>query len=168
MTPQGEVFAVEFLIDDPVSLPHHNAFIKNLAILEIEVKVRIVDPVQYRRRVDDFDFDIVVQRFGFTSYARGYVTNIFYLSSRRHEGIAECGGNSRSGHRCAGGPRHCSQQQRAFGGRLQGSGPRHPQRALLGAALVQGLALARILGRVWWPEASRDTRRHPETWWSKA
>lgn len=33
MMPQGEVFAVEFLIDDRVSLPHHNAFIKNLAVL---------------------------------------------------------------------------------------------------------------------------------------
>ena len=67
MTPQGEVFAVEFLIDDRVSLPHHNAFIKNLSILGIEAKVRLVDAVQYRNRVDDFDFDIVVQRFGFTT-----------------------------------------------------------------------------------------------------
>jgi microcin C transport system substrate-binding protein len=67
LTPKGEVFAVEFLIDDPVSLPHHNAFIKNLTILGIEAKVRLVDAVQYRRRVDDFDFDVVVQRFGFTS-----------------------------------------------------------------------------------------------------
>ena len=32
---------------------------------------------------------------------------------------------------------------------MQGSGPRHSQRALLGAALVQALALARILGCVW-------------------
>jgi hypothetical protein len=32
---------------------------------------------------------------------------------------------------------------------MQGSRPRHPQRALLGAALVQALALARILGCVW-------------------
>jgi microcin C transport system substrate-binding protein len=64
MTPQGEPFTVEFLIDDPVSLPHHNAFIKHLGTLGIEASVRIVDPVQYFKRVDDFDFDIVVQRFG--------------------------------------------------------------------------------------------------------
>ena len=57
---------IEFLIDDPVSLPHHNAFIKNLDILGIEANVRVVDPVQYRRRLDDFDFDIIVQRFGFS------------------------------------------------------------------------------------------------------
>ena len=29
--------------------------------------MRIVDPVQYRKRVDDFDFDLTVQRFGFSS-----------------------------------------------------------------------------------------------------
>jgi len=67
VTPRGEVFTVEFLIDDRISLPHHNAFIKNLAILGIDAMVRLVDAVQYRRRVDDFDFDIVVQRFGFSS-----------------------------------------------------------------------------------------------------
>src|SRR3984893_6682663 len=67
VTPLSEAFIVEFLIDDPVSLPHHNAFIKNLWILGIEANVRVVDPVQYRNRVNAFDFDIVVQRFGFSS-----------------------------------------------------------------------------------------------------
>ena len=79
MTLQGEVFAVEFLIDDRVSLPHHNAFIKNLSILGIEAKVRLVDAVQYRNRVDDFDFDIVVQRFGFTT-APGNTLRTFFTS----------------------------------------------------------------------------------------
>jgi hypothetical protein len=51
VTPDGNLFTAEFLIDDPVSLPHHNAFIKNLGILGIEASVRIVDAVQYRRRL---------------------------------------------------------------------------------------------------------------------
>ena len=42
-------------------------FIKNLGTLGIEANLRIVDPVQYRKRVDDFDFDLVIQRFAFTS-----------------------------------------------------------------------------------------------------
>jgi microcin C transport system substrate-binding protein len=42
-------------------------FIKNLGNLGIEANLRIVDPVQYRARVDDFDFDITVQRFGFST-----------------------------------------------------------------------------------------------------
>ena len=66
VTPQGELFTVEFLIDNPVSLPHHNAFIKKSRRLGIEANVRIVDAVQFRKRLDDFDFDIVVQRFGFS------------------------------------------------------------------------------------------------------
>jgi microcin C transport system substrate-binding protein len=42
-------------------------FIKNLGTLGIDATLRVVDPVQYRKRVDDFDFDLVVQRFSFSS-----------------------------------------------------------------------------------------------------
>src|SRR5262249_20603181 len=66
VTLAGDLFTAESLIADRVSLPHHNAFFKNLGILGIEASVRIVDAVQYHRRLDDFDFDIVVQRFGFS------------------------------------------------------------------------------------------------------
>ena len=67
VTPQGEQISVEFLLDEPSFQPHHMPFIKNLRTLGIEANVRIVDPVQYRKRVDDFDFDLTVQRFGFSS-----------------------------------------------------------------------------------------------------
>jgi len=66
MTPQGAPFTVEFLVDSPVSLPHHSAFMKNLGTLGVDASVRVVDAVQYSKRVDDFDFDIVVQRLGFS------------------------------------------------------------------------------------------------------
>jgi microcin C transport system substrate-binding protein len=67
VTPQGERISVEFLLDEPSFQPHHMTFIKNLGIIGIEASLRMVDPVQYRKRVDDFDFDLVVQRFGFSS-----------------------------------------------------------------------------------------------------
>jgi microcin C transport system substrate-binding protein len=67
VSPRGEPMNVEFLIDEPSFQPHHMSFIKNLNILGIDANLRIVDPVQYRKRVDDFDFDLVVQRFGFSS-----------------------------------------------------------------------------------------------------
>jgi microcin C transport system substrate-binding protein len=41
--------------------------IKNLGTLGIEATLRLVDPVQYRKRVDDFDFDLTIQRFAFSS-----------------------------------------------------------------------------------------------------
>jgi microcin C transport system substrate-binding protein len=67
VTPQGEPISVEFLMDDPSFQPHHMPFIKNLRTLGIEANPRIVDAVQYRKRVDDFDFDLAIQRFSFSS-----------------------------------------------------------------------------------------------------
>jgi len=58
----GEVFTVEFLLDEPSFQPHHATFIKNLGQLGIEASIRLIDAVQYRARVEDFDFDITVQR----------------------------------------------------------------------------------------------------------
>jgi microcin C transport system substrate-binding protein len=63
--PSGERVTIEFLIDEPTFEPHHNALIKNLAVLGIDAALRLVDPVQYRARVDDFDFDITVERLSF-------------------------------------------------------------------------------------------------------
>ena len=67
VTPKGERISVEFLIDEPSFQPHHMPYIKNLGTLGIDATLRIVDPVQYRKRVDDFDFDLVVQRFSFSA-----------------------------------------------------------------------------------------------------
>lgn len=65
--PNGEPITIEFLIEEPTFQPHHMPYIKNLGTLGIDATLRIVDPVQYRKRVDDFDFDITVQRFSFSS-----------------------------------------------------------------------------------------------------
>jgi microcin C transport system substrate-binding protein len=65
--PDGQPITIEFLLEEPSFQPHHMVFIKNLQTIGIDASVRMVDPVQYRKRVDDFDFDICVQRFGFSS-----------------------------------------------------------------------------------------------------
>jgi microcin C transport system substrate-binding protein len=65
--PDGKPLTIEFLIDEPTFQPHHLPYIKNLGVLGIDANLRIVDPVQYRARVDGFDFDITVERFGFSS-----------------------------------------------------------------------------------------------------
>jgi microcin C transport system substrate-binding protein len=67
LLPGGGQFALEFLIDDPGLEPHHMPFIKNLAVLGINASLRLVDAVQYQRRRDQFDFDVVVERFGFST-----------------------------------------------------------------------------------------------------
>jgi microcin C transport system substrate-binding protein len=63
----GEPITFEFLIDDPQFQPHHNLLIKNLATLGIDATLRIVDPVQYRARVEDFDFDVTVERLSLST-----------------------------------------------------------------------------------------------------
>jgi microcin C transport system substrate-binding protein len=65
--PNGERITIEFLIDEPSFEPHHAPFIKNLGTLGIDATVRVVDPVQYRSRRDGFDFDITIDRFGFSA-----------------------------------------------------------------------------------------------------
>ena len=67
MTPQGEAFRIEFLLDEPAFQAHHMPFIKNLGTLGIEATLRLVDPVQFRARRDDFDFDMIIERFGFST-----------------------------------------------------------------------------------------------------
>jgi microcin C transport system substrate-binding protein len=65
--PNGKPIIIEFLIDEPTFQPHHLPYIKNLGVLGIDATLRVVDPVQYRARVDAFDFDITVERFSFSA-----------------------------------------------------------------------------------------------------
>lgn len=65
--PNGDVFRIEFLLDEPAFQAHHAPYIKNLGVLGIEASVRLVDPVQFRARVDDFDFDTAIQRFSMST-----------------------------------------------------------------------------------------------------
>jgi microcin C transport system substrate-binding protein len=63
----GEAFRIEFLHDEPSMQPHHGPYIKNLGTLGIEATMRVVDPVQYRARLDEFDFDITIERFSMSA-----------------------------------------------------------------------------------------------------
>jgi microcin C transport system substrate-binding protein len=76
----GQPITVEFLIDEPGLEPHHMPFIKNLGVLGIDATLRIVDPVQYQRRRDEFDFDITIERFGFSTTPGDELRS--FLSSR--------------------------------------------------------------------------------------
>jgi microcin C transport system substrate-binding protein len=67
LLPNGEVFKIEFLHDEPSFQPHHAPYLKNLGTLGIDASLRIVDPVQHRARVEDFDFDIAIERFSMSA-----------------------------------------------------------------------------------------------------
>jgi microcin C transport system substrate-binding protein len=67
LLPNGEVFKIEFLVDEPSIQPHHAPYIKNLGTLGIEASLRMVDAVQYRARLEDFDFDMTIERFSMSA-----------------------------------------------------------------------------------------------------
>jgi len=67
LLPNGEVLSIEFLLDEPTFQPHHATFIKNLALLGIDANIRLIDAVQYRARVEDFDFDITTERLSLSA-----------------------------------------------------------------------------------------------------
>jgi microcin C transport system substrate-binding protein len=77
LLPNGEVFTIEFLIDEPSIQPHHMPYIKNLGTLGIDATLRVVDPVQYLKRINDFDFDLVIQRFHFSTTPGDALRNFF-------------------------------------------------------------------------------------------
>jgi microcin C transport system substrate-binding protein len=67
LLPNGEVFTVEFLLDEPSFQPHHATFIKNLGQIGVEAGIRLIDAVQYRARVESFDFDVTTERMNFSA-----------------------------------------------------------------------------------------------------
>jgi microcin C transport system substrate-binding protein len=89
---KGERISIEFLIDEPTFQPHHMPFIKNLGVLGIDATLRIVDPVQYRRRVDDFDFDLTVTRFNFSTTPGDALRTYFSSSAAAVKGSQNLAG----------------------------------------------------------------------------
>jgi microcin C transport system substrate-binding protein len=65
--PNGEPLKVEFLLDEQSFLPHHASLIQNLGLLGIEATPRLIDAVQYRARVEAFDFDITTERLSMSA-----------------------------------------------------------------------------------------------------
>jgi microcin C transport system substrate-binding protein len=90
--PDGSPITVEFLIDEPTFQPHHLPYIRNLGTLGIQASLRIVDPVQYRKRVDDFDFDITVERFGFSSTPGDSLRSYFSSQAAKTNGSQNLAG----------------------------------------------------------------------------
>jgi microcin C transport system substrate-binding protein len=65
--PNGERLAIEFLLEEPSFQPHHMPYIKNLQTLGIDASLRLIDSAQMQNRRNDFDYDLVIQRFSFNA-----------------------------------------------------------------------------------------------------
>ena len=62
MMPDGKPMEIEFLDFSSALERHTQPFIKNLKLLGIDARLRIVDAAQYQRRLEDFDFDVITLR----------------------------------------------------------------------------------------------------------
>lgn len=60
----GEAMKVEFLIVAPAFQRVIQSYVKNLDQLGVQSSIRLVDPAQYQKRLETFDFDIVISSFG--------------------------------------------------------------------------------------------------------
>src|SRR5712692_4635775 len=91
----GEPITFEFLLDEASFQPHHMPLIKNLGTLGIDATLRVVDPVQYNARMNDYDFDVTVLRMNFSTTPvdalRTYFSSIAAATKRSQNlaGIAD-------------------------------------------------------------------------------
>ena len=145
---KGEPIKIEFLHDEPSFEPHHMPYIKNLGVLGIDATLRLVDPVQYRSRVDDFDFDITVERFSFSSTPGDGLRSYLSSQAAATKGSQNLAGIADPAIDALIDVAINAQTRDESDHRLPGARPGDQGRALLGAALVSGLASHRLLGRI--------------------
>ncbi len=93
--PDGKPLEIEFLENSTVFTPHTMPFQANLRRLGINTSIRVVDAAQYKRRVDQFDFDMLVSARGGNNTPGDGLRN-FYSSqaakmngSRNFTGLAD-------------------------------------------------------------------------------
>lgn len=83
---RGEALTIEFL-DNEGSMERHTArFIGHLKKAGIDATFRIVDPAQFQARLQSFDFDLVVRRYGFAPYPGDEMRAYFSTEAARTRG----------------------------------------------------------------------------------
>jgi microcin C transport system substrate-binding protein len=59
-TKNGQTLDFEILLDDPLFERVSQPFIQNLAQIGVKAHMRTIDPAQYQKRMDQFDYDMTV------------------------------------------------------------------------------------------------------------
>jgi microcin C transport system substrate-binding protein len=90
--PNGERLTIEFLLEEPSFQPHHMPYIKNLGILGIDASLRLIDSAQMQNRRNDFDYDLVIQRFAFSSTPGDSLRSYFSAQSAAIKGSQNLSG----------------------------------------------------------------------------
>jgi microcin C transport system substrate-binding protein len=90
--PGGEAMEFEVLLAQPSFERVVNPMILNLEKLGIAARVRTVDTAQYRNRLDDFDFDMVVGSFGMSLTPGNELRDFFGQAAARTRGSRNLAG----------------------------------------------------------------------------
>jgi microcin C transport system substrate-binding protein len=92
--PDGSPFEIEFLDSQGALRPHTEPFQANLRRLGVESQFRQVDAAQYKRRLDNFDFDIIVIALGGSLTPGDGLRNIYSSTAAKTPGSRNMGGIS--------------------------------------------------------------------------
>lgn len=92
--PDGSPFEIEFLDSQGALKPHTEPFQANLRRLGIESQFRQVDAAQYKRRLDNFDFDVMVMALGGSLTPGDGLRNIYSSQAAKTPGSRNLGGIS--------------------------------------------------------------------------
>ena len=148
VSPKGERFSLEFLLDEPSFQPHHMPYIQNLKTLGIDATLAHRRSGPGPAAAEGFRLRPGHPAVRLLGDAGRFAPQLFFIPGRRDERLAESRRHRRSGDRRLDRPRH----RRELPGRaehgLPGARPLDPGRPLLDTALVQGVALDRVLGYV--------------------
>jgi microcin C transport system substrate-binding protein len=90
--PNGKPFEIEFLDFQASLQPHTQPFQANLKRLGITATSRIVDAAQYRRRMDEFDFDMASQALGGSSLPGDSLRIVYGSEAARTNGTRNIAG----------------------------------------------------------------------------
>ena len=84
--PDGKPFDIEFLDATPALERHTSPFVKNLKLLGINATQRVIDPAQYQKRTNAYDFDMMSIRHGASVTPGEGLQNVFGSKAAKTEG----------------------------------------------------------------------------------
>ncbi|MHC2532610.1 microcin C transport system substrate-binding protein [Bradyrhizobium diazoefficiens] len=134
--PNGDVFRIEFLLDEPSFQPHHAPYIKNLGTLGIEASVRLVDAVQHKAPPGRFRLRHDDPAFQHVGDAGRCHACVLLIAGCEHQGLVQSRRRCQPGHRRHDREDHGGRQPRGLDDRLPGLRSAVSRRPLLGAAVV--------------------------------
>ncbi len=119
----GQKMQVEFLLNSPLFERIVQPYVQNLDRLGIKSTIRMVDSAQYTRRLNGFDYDIVVGNFAQSDSPGNEQRDFWGSEVGRPGGQHQSDRSEEPGHRQADRPRDLRQGSRRAGRRHQRAGP---------------------------------------------